>query len=200
MARLCVANNCIPKLLLQSNWITGSLLLMVPGAEILPWKGTRSLPVTEKWKCYRWVEDREPNQCLHREAATWVSWWLTRLGCQLRQHSALHARLFGEKNMFWLGLWDRVCHEGMSADLEEGCCKGRVGLQRTLKSWGYGVTEQGSQPNLDPMAAWALQLPKQLVWNAGVQNEGAGTWGQRARNVAPLSVQPCLSGPCSTAE
>lgn len=137
------------------RWITAANGIW---CTILPWKGKRSTPVTGKWKCYSWVEDREPNQCLPGEAVTLVPWWLTGLGCQLRQRSAPHARLCGEKTMSWLGVWDRVCHKGMSGDLEEWCCNARVGLQRTLKSWGNRVTEQGSQPDLDPMAAWALLL------------------------------------------
>lgn len=61
------------------------------------------------------------------------------------------------------GVRDRVCRGGMSGDLKEGCCKARVGLQRTLESWGYGGTEQGSQPDLDPLAGLALLFPKHLV-------------------------------------
>lgn len=109
------------------------------------------------------MEDREPNQCLHGEAVTLVPQWVTGMGCQLSDGQCLPARLDGEKAMSWLGVWDRVCHECMSGDLGEGCCKARVGLQRTLKSWGYGVTEQRSRPDLDPLAALALLLPEQLV-------------------------------------
>lgn len=154
---------------------------MVHDAQVFPWKGTRSIPVTGKWKCCSCVGDREPNPCLHGGAVASVPRWLTGLGCQLGdgQRSAPHARLYGEKALSWLGVWDRVCHEGMSENLEEGCCKVRVGLWRTLKSWDYGVTEHGSQPDLNPKAALALLLPKQLLWNAGVQSEGRWTWGQR---------------------
>lgn len=75
MARLCVANICIPKLLLQSNWTTGSLLLMVCGAQVFPWKGSRSIPVTGKWKCRSCMGDREPHPCLHGGAVVSVTDW-----------------------------------------------------------------------------------------------------------------------------
>lgn len=67
--------------------------------------------------------------------------------------------------------------------------QGQVGLQRTLKSWGYGVTEQGSQADLDPMAALVLLLLKQcemLGYKMRVDEPGA-------RDVASLSAQLCLS-------
>lgn len=60
-----------------------------------------------------------------------------------------------------------------------------------MKSWGYRVTEQGSQADLDPMAALVLLLLKQcemLGYKMRVDEPGA-------RDVAPLSAQPCLSGP-----
>lgn len=61
-----------------------------------------------------------------------------------------------------------------------------------------GVARWRGTPDLDPMAALALLLPKQLAWNAGVQNEDWWTWGQRR---GPICLHcPICRGPCFTAE
>lgn len=67
--------------------------------------------------------------------------WLTGLGCQLGdgQRSALHAaRLCGEKDMSWLGVWDRVCHEGMSESWKRGVARPGWDYRG---HWRAGVTE-----------------------------------------------------------
>lgn len=108
MAKSYVANICIPKLLLQSNWITGSLPSMVSDAQILPWKGARSIPVTGKRQCHSWVEDREPNQCLHREAVALVPHWA---GLPARPWAACSSTclvLWGESHVLARGMGQSV--------------------------------------------------------------------------------------------
>lgn len=171
---------------------------MVPNVQILPWKGTSSIPVTGKWRCCSWVGDREPNQCLHGEADASVPWWLIGLGCQLSdgQCSALHARLYGEKAHGWgcgtqsamngcQEIWKRdVANQGgITEDIEE------LGL---WGDWAWKPAWPGSYGSINIAASRTASLK---CWGT--------KWGQM--NLRPETWPHCLArplcqGPCFTAE
>lgn len=107
-------------------------------------------------------------------------------------------RVYGEKVRVLAGsVGESLWCEGVRR-FGRGMLEGQGGINRGHKRTGVtGVALWGRAPDLDPMASLALLLPKQLAWNAGVQNEGWWTWGQRC---GP-SCLPCpvCQGPCFTA-